>query len=164
MNPATDLIPVNIPRGLAAIAVKPPAMRNAPSFAASGIESSLSRLQSPGERPVNRGAAAIENDGYIVRVLALAAEFLRMFDLFRGQARLPSGFDAPRSRGLHSGACPFDNQTPSKLGKQGYHLPHGAACRRVGVDCLCERAEFHAAFFQVVEHGITTSVHRVSSH
>jgi hypothetical protein len=32
-----------------------------------------------------------------------------------------------------------------QLGQYANHLPHGPACRRLGVDLLCERTEFDAA-------------------
>jgi hypothetical protein len=37
--------------------------------------------------------------------------------------------------------------------QNAYHLPHGAAGRRLGVDRFCKRSELHAPAFQVVEHG-----------
>ncbi len=44
------------------------------------------------------------------------------------------------------------------------HLPHGAACRRVGVDCFREGTEGHAPVFQVIEHGDQVAQAPAQSH
>jgi hypothetical protein len=51
----------------------------------------------------------------------------------------------------HAGAGPFTDNAAFKFCHEANHLPHGAACRRLGVDCFRERFEFHAALFEVVE-------------
>lgn len=82
-------------------------------YHANAVLDDLSIIQAPGQgrglskRSVNRGAAAIEVGGDFVRVLALAAEFLRVFDLVRGEFVFWSGPYASLSRGLHSFAGPF---------------------------------------------------------
>jgi hypothetical protein len=56
-------------------------------------------------------------------------------------------------RGVYARAGSFADKAALKLGQEGNHLPHGSACRSVGVDVLRERAEFNPSSFEVVEHG-----------
>jgi hypothetical protein len=78
---------------------------------------------------------------------------IKLRGLLRGHFRLTAEFHAPTLRGLHSGAGPFADEAALQLGQYADHLPHGPACRRLGVDLLGEGTEFDAALLEVVEHG-----------
>ena len=104
-------------------------------------------------RPVKRGPVHVEKRGHVFAALAFVDLLACVLDLLRRQFGLAPEFQAPAFRGLHSGAGPFAYQAALKLGQYAYYLPHGAACRRFGVDRFCQRSEFDAPVFQVVEHG-----------
>ena len=111
-----------------------------------------SRL-STGKRPVKGGAAYVKAGGNVCRSLALGYQLDGLLHPLAGQLWLAREFHAPVFRGLHSGAGAFADKAAFKLGEYAYHLPHGAACGRVGVDVFRQRTKFHALLFQVVEHG-----------
>jgi hypothetical protein len=94
-----------------------------------------------------------EKVGHLLPVLALVDQLPGVGNLLRGHFRLTSEFHAPALRGLHSGAGPFADEAALQLGQYADHLPHGPACRRLGVDLLGEGTEFDAALLEVVEHG-----------
>lgn len=70
----------------------------------------------------------------------------------RCQFRLAPEFHAALLRYLHSDPSSFNDQRTFKLGPHAYHLPHGAACGRLGVDCLREGTELDTLLFEVVQH------------
>ena len=76
-----------------------------------------------------------------------------MLDLLRGEFRLASEFHAALSGCLHPGAGSFADEAAFQFRQYANHLPHGAACRCLGVDCFRQRSEFDAALFEVVQHG-----------
>src|ERR1022692_1871643 len=104
-------------------------------------------------RPIKGGTVHVKQPGNVFAAFAVIDQLPGVGFLLRRQFRLASEFHAPAFRGLHSGAGPFADKAAFKLGQNANHLPHGPACRRLGVDCFREGAEFHAPVFQVVEHG-----------
>jgi hypothetical protein len=86
-------------------------------------------------------------------VIALVDQLAGVLDLLRVEFSLAPKFHATLFRRLHSGARALADKAPFKLGQDAYHLPHGAACRRIGVDVFRQGMKFDAPLFQVVEHG-----------
>ena len=85
--------------------------------------------------------------------LAFVDRFAGVFDFSGVSFRLRPNLYAPALCGLDSGAGPLADKAPLQFDEGADHLPHGAACRRFGVDVLRKRTEFHALLFQVIEHG-----------
>jgi hypothetical protein len=73
--------------------------------------------------------------------------------LFLAEFWFASEFDASALRGVDAGAGPSADKAAFKLGEKPNHLPHGAACRRLGVDVLGKRTEFNPTGAEVIEHG-----------
>jgi hypothetical protein len=65
---------------------------------------------------------------------------------------LRPNFTPPALRILHPGAGAFGSQGSLKRGQHTDHLPHGAACRRLGVDGFPERLELYALLLKTVRH------------
>src|ERR1017187_6533778 len=105
------------------------------------------------KRPVKGLPPDFEKGGNLLPALALVYQLAGVGDLLRGHFRLPAEFHSPALRGLHPGAGPFADEAALQLGQYADHLPHGPACRRLGVDLLSEGTEFDAALLEVVKHG-----------
>jgi hypothetical protein len=100
--------------------------------------------ESPGKRPVKRGAVHSQERGHIFAAMLSGVDQLPGVDfLLRRQFRFAPEFHASASRGLHSGAGPFADKATFQFRQYANHLPHGAACRRLSVDCLSQRTKFH---------------------
>lgn len=103
--------------------------------------------------PVEGGAADFEQVADVLAALPGVDQLPGVADLLRREFRLAPKFNAPALRVLHSGAGSLADKAAFQFCQHINHLPHGAACRRLGVDCLRERTKFHGAFFQVAQHG-----------
>src|SRR6516165_11714678 len=105
------------------------------------------------KRPIERGTADVEEVGNALPVaFAFVDEFAGVFQLFWREFALAPEFPAPALRGSYSGAGAFADKAALKLGQQANHLPHGAACRRRGIDMLGKRPEFNLSAFEVIKH------------
>ena len=101
---------------------------------------------------VESGAAYADELRGLGRRRPLVNQLPRMDEPVGGELHLPPEFHPALLRGLHSGAGALGNQGSFKLRENADHLPHGAACRRLRVDCLGERPELDAALLEVVQH------------
>jgi hypothetical protein len=72
-------------------------------------------------------------------------------DLLTGQLRSATESHASGSRSRYAGPCSLSNQRAFQLSQHADHHPHGAACRRRGVDGLGNAAVLYALLFQVVQ-------------
>src|SRR5262249_19578077 len=107
-----------------------------------------------GQCPIQCGARDFEQVSYALAVMfAFLNQLAGVVELQRGEFALASEFNPSALGGFDPGGGAFADQTVLKFGKKAYHLPHGAAGRRVGVDVLRERTKFNPSTFQVVEHG-----------
>ena len=76
-----------------------------------------------------------------------------MVSLLGGQFGLASEFYPSLLRGLHACVGALGDQTALKFGQDPNHLPHGAACGRLGVDMLRQGAKLDALGAECVQHG-----------
>jgi hypothetical protein len=106
-----------------------------------------------GQCPIKCSARDFEQVGYALAVMfAFLNQLAGVVELLRGEFALSSEFNPTALGGFDPGAGVFADQAALKIGKKAYHLPHGAAGRRVGVYVFRKRTEFNPSTFQVVEH------------
>ena len=91
------------------------------------------------------GAANSENAGDVLPVLALVQHFVGMFKLFGVQLRLAPDFHASAFAAFTPARVRPLRRLRSSSASTPINLPHGAACRSVGVDVLSQGTEFHAS-------------------
>ena len=83
----------------------------------------------------------IQQRGHVFAAPSVPDQFPGVVDLLRREFSLAPEFHASAFRGLYPGAGPLTDKAALQFRQYANHLPHGAACRRLGVDCLRERTK-----------------------
>ena len=94
----------------------------------------------------------MRRSGRVFPGFALGRQLPRVVDRLGSEFHFPAKLHTSALRGLHSGAGAIGDQRPFKFRWNPDHLPHGAACRRRGIDCLGERMEVNITGAEAAAH------------
>jgi hypothetical protein len=102
------------------------------------------------QRPVKRNPPDIQERGHVLHPFAFVDLLPCVFDLRGGKFRLAAKLHAAPLGFLDSGAGALGYHGSLKFGQNADKLPHGAACRCLGVYGLGDALQPHSSRSEVV--------------